>query len=71
MNLKEIIEKMGLKQVEVAHRIGMRPCNLNIVLSGYVTCPKKYRQRLADLLNIGIEELSQGESVSDAKRERT
>lgn len=51
MNLKEKIEKSGLKQKFVAEKLGITPEHFNQMVNGRVTMPEKVRNEVNELLS--------------------
>lgn len=57
MNLKEVLFRKGLRQVEIAKNIGCCPSAFNKFINGWLKLPKKYQDKLCVQLDVTPKEL--------------
>ena len=57
MNLKRLLMRKGLKQIEVAKLIGANHSMVNMQLNKHRMLPMKYREKFCEILGITKEDL--------------
>lgn len=55
--LKEVLIRKGIKQVDLVRELGVDPGRVSLQVNGHRSLPEKHQIKLADLLNVTLEEL--------------
>ncbi|MGW8289522.1 MAG: helix-turn-helix domain-containing protein [Candidatus Bathyarchaeia archaeon] len=50
--LKQLLQERNIKQVELAHALGVSPSYLNLVVNGWTVPSKTFRHRTARCLQV-------------------
>lgn len=57
MNLKDILYRKKIKQVELAKMLGIDPSRISLFINGRRPLPRKYHAKLAEILSVSAEAL--------------
>ena len=59
-NIKKFLDERGIKQVDLVRQLNVDPARISMQVNGVRDLPKKYQAKLAEILNISVEELELG-----------
>ncbi len=58
MNFKEILYKRKIKQIELAKQLNLDTSKVSLCVNGVTPFPKKYHQKLSEILQVPLKSLS-------------
>ena len=56
-DIKQFIEKKGIKQLMICKELGIDPGSLSKYLNHWAKLPKKHHSKLAEFLGLSVEEI--------------
>ena len=59
MNLKQMLYKKGLRQVDLVKELGVDPARVSLQVNCIRNLPERYHEKLARILGLSIEDLRQ------------
>lgn len=69
MELKRMLMQKGIKQVELAKRLGASPEQVSLQMNKHRLLPKKYLEKFCNILGISQDELVKAMDIEGVEHE--